>query len=314
MRPRLRLFLILLCPLLILLLFKDVWSLCWVRGRIQRLWPGTTLSAKRMTVWPACVALDHFVIIHKDAGRPEFRISGSKAGADFSLSRYFHTPLLYVRRADLNVEILDFNPWQLQDFSLHFLRHPRWPFLQASLRAGVLSYQDKEFKDISASFWVDSHQVLIHALKAAALGGQVVLRGRYDQGIFQAVISFQDIDLKKVMAFVGAGKAVDATGIFSGEVVVHIKGREILDIRGLLVSSGGGKFAVTDPALARQAVSAGQNENIVIENLKNYHYDIGKVELRNLAQDIQMDITLEGKTGRRSVEFVWHGKGLNEGS
>lgn len=141
----------------------------------------------------------------------------------------------------------------------------------------------------------------------------MTVRGSWQENFLSAVISFQDIDLKKVMALLGSDKAVEATGRFSGEVVVCAKGLEIVDVRGQLTSSDGGSFIITDPSLARQALSAGQNENIVIENLKNYHYDIGKVELRNSGQDIKMDIVLEGKTGQRSLELVWHGKGTNDG-
>ncbi|MFA5038568.1 MAG: YdbH domain-containing protein [Candidatus Omnitrophota bacterium] len=311
-KSRFRLFFILtILGIVVLVFVKDLWLLGWIKGGFGRLWPGAGFSAQEIRVWPTSFTVRDFSLIHKDSS---FNLSGPRASALFSFSPFFRQPLLYVKKADLLVDSVDSGPWQLRAFSLAAQRHSHWPFLQARMTLGSLRFQDKEFKNISASVWIGSHQLLIHEIRAQALGGDIRLKGSLQGDSFSAVIRFQGIDLKEVMDLVGGGKAVDATGVYSGEVILSWRDGNLLDLRGVLDSATGGRFIITDPALAREAISPGQNQNIVIENLKNYYYDIGKIELRNSGQDIKMDVVLQGGTGRRSLELTWHAKGQDDGS
>jgi len=51
---------------------------------------------------------------------------------------------------------------------------------------------------------------------------------------------------------------------------------------------------------------SGNGLNIVVENLKDYHYDIGSAKISNEGQNIKIDLLLEGQAGKRQFEVVWH--------
>jgi len=300
-----------------LFFFKDVLAARWISARIHRLVPDAQFRAQEVSVGLASIVLRDFSIVQKARGTlPGWELRGDAAVVRVSLWGLIGDPFLAVRQADIRLELVQFGPVIVRGVDLQAQKHPSWPYVGVRVNINAAAYQQKEVKDIVSFVLINKHVVLVERAEAGILGGHMrttgfieTPRGLSEPGIYSFVVHLKDVQLKDVMAFLGSAKKLDASGVFNGEAVVIWKAGRLHLLRGELNSISGGWLWIKDPSLLGQAVSDPGRQNIVIENLKNYYYDIGKVELRNLGQDIRMDVVLEGEAGRRSLELFWHREG-----
>jgi hypothetical protein len=297
--------------LVVILLFslKDRLAAWGIAVLVRRVMPEAQFSAREVNITWDVLTIRNFSIVEKARGDRNDRreVRGRFAEIRYSLMGLIAGPLSGIRQADIRCDLFVSGPIVLTGLKLTAHKHPSWPYLRVQGVVDSLAYQQKEVKDIAAFFFVDKKQILLHDCQADLLGGQAKMRGSIEMsgrsGSF--VLDLKDVQLKDVMALAGGEKSIDAGGIFKGEAVVRWQAGRLEFLRGELDSVSSGWFNVNDPAVLEQELR-GVAQNIVVENLKNYYYDIGKVELRNLGQDIRMDVILEGKAGRRILELFWH--------
>jgi len=284
---------------------------------MRRLVPDAAFAVRKVTVGPGSIVLKDFSVIQKaKPGRPRLEIRGSGIAVRVSPLGFFVDPLLGIKGADLRAEFIQWGAWTVRGFHLRAEQYHSWPYLRIQAELTKCSNGQKEVKDVSILMLADKKKILVNNIRAVVLGGYVhgsgfiaMSRRVLAPETSSVVLYLKDIHLEDVMSLLGGSKGMETSGIFTGQTVLIMQGNKLQMLRGELDSVSGGSFLIKDPSsLVGQGPGGRQDQNIVIENLKNYYYDIGKIELRNLGQDIRMDVILQGKAGRRDLELFWHGE------
>jgi len=282
---------------------------------MRRVMPGATFTVRKLTVGLGSVTIRDFSIIQEEhAGRPRLEVQGSGVVVRISPLGFFFDPFLVVKEADVRAEFIQWGEWTARGFHLQAVKHPFWPYLRIRAELKNCSSDKEVVKDVNILILINKSGILLNDLQAEALGGHLQASGFVTTGrrlsaleISSAVFHLKDIHLKDVMSLLGGSKGVETSGIFTGQAILVMQGLQLQTLRGELDSVSGGSFLIKDPSpLVEQGQGGGEDQNIVIENLKNYYYDIGKIELRNLGQDIRMEVVLQGDAGRRDLELFWH--------
>lgn len=305
----------LLVAFLVLFFLKDRLAARGLLSCMRRAIPGATFAFRKLTVGFGSVTIRDFSIVQKEqGGRPRLEAQGSGVVVRLSPLGFFFDPLLVVKEADVRLEFIQWGEWTARGFHLQAVTHPSWPYLRIRAELKSCSSDKKEVKDVSILMLMNKNGILVNDMQAEALGGHLKASGFVTTPrrllapeISSVVFYLKDIHLKDVMSLLGGSKGMDTSGVFTGKAILVMQGSQLQTLRGELDSVSGGSFVIKDPSpLVEQGQEGGGDQNIVIENLKNYYYDIGKIELRNLGQDIRMDVILQGKAGRRDLELFWH--------
>jgi hypothetical protein len=311
-------FIICVCCLLVaflaLLFLKDLLAARGLLSCMRRAIPGATFAFRKLTVGFGSVTIRDFSIVQKEQGdRPRLEAQGSGVVVRVSPLGFFFDPFLAVKEADVRLEFIQWGEWTARGFHFQAVKHPSWPYLRIRAELKNCSSDKKEVKDVSILMLMNRKGILINDMQAEALGGRLKASGFVTTPrrllapeISSVVFYLKDIHLKDVMSLLGGSKDMDTSGVFTGKAILVMQESQLQTLRGELDSVSGGSFVIKDSSILGQGQGGGEDQNIVIENLKNYYYDIGKIELRNLGQDIRMDVVLQGKAGRRDLELFWH--------
>jgi hypothetical protein len=103
-------------------------------------------------------------------------------------------------------------------------------------------------------------------------------------------------------------KEFSVSASFSGLVKLKTKGSGLEAIDGNFNAlSPGGMLTIKDSGyLENMARSSGQSLDILVESLKNYHYNSGVAKLSLERNNFIFDIFLEGETGKRNLKVTLH--------
>ena len=98
------------------------------------------------------------------------------------------------------------------------------------------------------------------------------------------------------------------TGRLNGDLVFENRGTEISILNGKLSNLGsGGMLIIKDTKfLENMARNTGQSTDLLVENFKNYHYNIGSIKLFLENNNLALDTALDGETGKRDINIVLH--------
>ena len=302
-----------LCFLLILslLIFKDRIALQSIRNILNKAMPGTVLNADKIVVWPSTLEVKEFDI-KKAASKSSkgAQLSGGSAVIRFSLLGLLGDPLFALNEAHIKTKELRYEDLAAQDLLIELFRNRRSRYLDSVLDVKALNYGDVKVGELKARFKFSRDFIIFDEINSLALGGKVFGTGsmffKEKLWILDLKAQLEGIDIVALLKAFGANKGIEASGVFSGDITVVLENGLIRDLKGELASAGGGQFIVTDTGLLDNNLKDMQGANIVVENLKNYHYDIGYVKIRNEGQDIRLDIVLQGQEGSRNLEVDWH--------
>lgn len=302
--------------LLLFLFTKDRVFLHALRGTSRRFLPQSELKVGSGHIGLGALALKDFSVTKKRKDLFDaLEIKGGDLTLRFSVLRILGDPLPALKEGHLSFEVLRYGVFSLDGFDLRCSRRPKKEELEAAFSFSSLRFREFEASDFQGRLSADAKTVVLEEVTGSALGGKVSASGSCDyqakEKRLAGVINLDAIEFRSLLALFGAGRGLDVSGVFSGKLVIQARGNDIEELAGRLDSANGGRFFITDPsAFADNRLKLSKEANIVIENLKNYHYDIGKIEIRNYGQDIKMDIFLEGETGKRQLEVFWHREGV----
>jgi hypothetical protein len=279
MRNKRAAFLVLALLVVSFIFFKD--SLAWwlLQKNLKKSFPGSVSSVRKLVVWPVFFEIKGFELKSAPFSSPDFSIQDANADIKFSISRSFKG-------------------------------------LACRLWVKSANYNDIKIKDIDGVFWISPSRISLQGIRARAFGGDIFITGRIDLMALgpnlELKASLRNIDIRELMQALGMEKRIDSSGLFSGDIRLAWQGGVLKVLDGKLNSVTSGKFIILDTSLVDKSMAVKSAANIVVENLKNYYYDIGYIDLSNVGQDIKMIIQLEGQGGSRHLEIVWHGGSYEE--
>ena len=107
----------------------------------------------------------------------------------------------------------------------------------------------------------------------------------------------KDFDLRQKM---------EMTGTLDGELEVGGRGTESAVLGGdFKMGSPGGKLIIKDRRLLANIVQKAFLDTAV-ENLQDYHYNAGGLQLSMEEKNLVADVNLDGKQGKRAFKIVYH--------
>ena len=292
--------------------FKEKIALYAVNKILNKYAPGSVFYTKEFSLWPGYVRLQNFGIKNiKNRRSPALSFNGQKALFKFSLFSLLKGDLSVIDKAEVVIPSLSYDVLGLEDIRIAFSKDKETRLLTSPLDIRRLTYKKAVSKAIKGRFRMGPKTLYFDDIVIPIFGGivrcsgSVLLIGEATP-VVDIVLQLEHIDLSDVMKFLEAQKRVQATGAYSGKIQILIKGAEIMKIGGELKSEGGGRCTIVDDAIVERNALSGNGLNIVVENLKDYHYDIGSAKINNKGQNITIDLLLESQAGKRHFEIIWH--------
>ena len=308
MKSRLAWVVVLFFIITAILSFKEKIVLYAINKTLNKYEPGSVFYTKEFSLWPGYVRLQNFSIKY---GSPELNLTGKNVLFKFSLFSLFKGDLSAIDKAEAEISSLSYDVLDLEDIRIAFSKDKETRLLNSPLNIKRMTYKKAVSNGIKGRFRMDSKTLYFDDIAIpifsgiARCSGSVILMGE-TAPMVDIALQLEHIDLSEVMKFLEAEKRVEATGTYSGNIQIIIKGAEIMKIGGELKSEGGGRCTIVDDPTVERNLLSGNGLNIVVENLKDYHYDIGSAKISNKGQNITIDLLLEGQAGKRQFDIIWH--------
>jgi hypothetical protein len=283
--------------------FKEKMALYAVNKALNKYAPGSVFYTKEFSLWPGYVRLKNFGIKNIKNVSGALSFNGQKALFRFSL--------FSLNKADVVISSLSYDELGLEDMRIAFSKDKETRLFSSPLDIRRMTYKKAVSKDITGRFRMDPKTLYFDDIVIPIFSGIVRCSGSVPI-IGEAIpvvdleLQLEHVDLSDVIEFLEAEKRLQATGAYSGKMNILITGAEITRIEGDLRSEGGGQCTIVNDSPVKRNLLSGNGLNIVVENLKDYHYDIGSAKISNDGQDIKIDFLLEGQAGKRHFEIIWH--------
>ncbi len=293
------------------LLVKERLAL-WVLDRyIQRAYPQGQVVVKGLDLGPrraAAAAIAFKLPVGAQqvwSGRVEdLRIS-------FDPWQAFVAPQRVLRSAEAALDRLSGPGFLLEGGVVRAGRLPGEEPLRLSVTCDRVSVYEKEISDITGRAVFSAQRLSGVDLNGTFLGGSVTVTG--DASL--AASSFDakgevfvaGLDVAQLIQALKLGERLDATGLYGGRLDVVFQDGLCRVLSGTIKNGSGGRLYVADVSLLKGAGVGQQAGNIVVENLKNYHYDRGEIVFSQEGRNVKLDFMLEGPAGSRQLEVVLHG-------
>lgn len=291
--------------------FKEKIALYAVNHALNKYAPGSVFYAKEFSLWPGYVRLQNFGIKNIKNAPGALSFNGQKALFRFSLFSLLKGDLSAIDKADASISSLSYDELGLEGIRIAFSKDNQTRLLSSPLDIRRMTYKKAASKEITGRFRMDAKTLYFDDITIPIFSGIVRCSGSVPiigeaMPAAELELQLEHVDLSDVMKFLEAEKRVQATGAYSGKMHIITTGAEITKIEGGLKSEGGGQCTIIDDSPVKRNLLSGNGLNIVVENLKDYHYDIGNAKISNDGQDIKVDLLLEGQAGKRHFEIVWH--------
>lgn len=282
-----------------------------IKNSFKKIFPTSRVSLKSVNVMPLSLDVRQLEIQSGARAPMDFDLKKINIHLRFSFMRFFFDKFFGINNGRLTLETGTCAGGEFEKFSLLLSRSDFFKSMDLLGTLENVSFQKIKAKNITwkARLWRDKaliRQVDIDIFGGHAQGSGHVLFDKTGWALSLALV-FKEIDIADLIKALGAEERLKVTGIYTGPVRLIIRNGQIKELTGNLDSRGKGEMIIKDTSLLGQNTIQKEAANIVVENLKNYYYDIGNIKIRNMGQDIKIDISLKGQTGERNLGVVWHG-------
>lgn len=174
-----------------------------------------------------------------------------------------------------------------------------------------IKYNKLNISDIKSQVMLSGKELFLENVRAKAyegdIGGSVKLKLDHDFS-YDAVLSITDVDIARVIDDFDLKEKFEMTGRLSGDSAFKGKGPSIEILNGTLSSLGsGGMLIIKDTRfLENMARDTNQSLDLLVENFRDYHYNIGTIKLSLDNGNLILEIALDGEKGKRTINIVLH--------
>lgn len=299
---------------------KETLLLIYLKKKIETAWPGSSFRLRQLRVTPSSLIVRDLDLLLKKKKKILLQLKGVQLEFNFTSLPFLMRRQLTagISRAVGLIERMDGQNLNLTGVSWDFKRvEGPEPFLCGMIGIGETGYEKIRFFNAMGFLTLREKDMALRDLLLDFFGGQAMLNGRaYLTGRegwgASGQISLRKVHVSELLDILGVKERVDLRGVYSGEIMVHLENNRIIELTGKLSSSGGGDLIVKEKSFVENGFGRKQGLNILVDNLREFHYDIGSIELRNNEQNIELDVHLEGAGGTRNLVVAWHGEESDE--
>ena len=204
------------------------------------------------------------------------------------------------------------------------IRDCRLQFFHSIFFYDVQIHRQKDFditaKEFSVGFnpWLMTVGVRLDKQKVffKPLTGQM-LNGLMDGDIsvtiekepeYTARFNFYNLDLADIVNAFNLNERAQIHGLLNGNLVLNGRGKNLKILSGHFSCQGqGGDVIIKDTqSLKRFATQSNQPADLLMESLKNYHYNAGDINLSMDQGTAVLEINLNGEAGKRNFQIRFH--------
>jgi hypothetical protein len=212
-----------------------------------------------------------------------------------------------INYADLELDSLDSFGIIIENANLKAAQIPAI----GTLNIAKVKYDKAVINQIKANVRLEGSSLTFDTFSARIFDGEV--RGNLSfkldkEGVYRADLEFIGLDPEAFVKDFKLEEKFNLSGKISGAVKLAGRGPDIKIIAGNLKASPlGGMLTITDTGyLEKLARDSGESLNILVESLKNYHYNNGRLNLSLEQGNLIFDAALEGEAGKRNLIVVLH--------
>ncbi|MFH0876929.1 MAG: YdbH domain-containing protein [Candidatus Omnitrophota bacterium] len=288
--------------------FREKLLIHLLRKTVSRVFPDATFRVDRILL--GVDALEFKNVALKNTSPPAFTVSSGRLWLKFSPSHLLSNRFLAVRQAFCSIAKVGIPNLTLERVTMNLMPPADSVTRMGMIKVGILSANDIRMTDLRIPFTWTKEGLHFTGRDVAFLGGKISGGAEvfFDQQppAVSLAVTVGGVDLGEMIRVLKLEKRFQATGAFDGELHFVVKNGRLEDFGGSLRSLQGGRFVLTDNSFKSQELLKFKGSNILVENLENYHYDIGSIAITSEGQDIGLDIKLEGKAGARNFQIFWH--------
>lgn len=190
-------------------------------------------------------------------------------------------------------------------------------FGQGAFLIGQLKYDKLSVNGIKGNIKLQGTELSLSGLKAKVLNGDIegelyLKIGKEAQ--YSINLKCTGLDTEKFVQDFEFGKKFNMTGMISGDIKLKGKGAAIEVLGGnFLAHPSGGTLVIIDKKfLENIALSTHQPVDLLVESFKDYHYNMGIMNLSLENNNVMLSISLDGETGKRNLNVVLHDFGVKK--
>ncbi len=208
---------------------------------------------------------------------------------------------------DIKIDALGIQGLNLSNLSLQAAQGSS----QGSFRIDRMKYNKLTISEIKSQARLSGKELSLSGASAQALDGNIAgsLKLKIDKNAsYGAVLKFTNLDIARFIDDFQLQEKFEMTGRLSGNLTLQGKNAEIEILNGEFSTlESGGMLIVKDTKfLENMARNTNQSLDLLVENFKNYHYNIGIIKLSLDNNNLMLGAALDGETGKRNINIVLH--------
>jgi hypothetical protein len=209
---------------------------------------------------------------------------------------------------DIKIDALGIQGFNLSNFSLKAAQGSSEGYFGIS----QMKYDKLNISAIKSAVRLLGKELFLDGVSACALDGDIGgnLKFRIALDIdYGADLKFTNLDIARFINDFDLKEKFEMTGRLGGDLTLKGKGTDIEILNGRLSSlESGGMLMIKDTKfLENMARNINQSLDLLVENFKNYHYNIATIKLFLDKSNLIIDAALDGETGKRNLNIVLHG-------
>ena len=179
------------------------------------------------------------------------------------------------------------------------------------LSIGKLQYHKFKIENVTGRTKMEGTALVLDEISGQILNGLVQggVAVKIDKSpLYLADLKFIDVDLARFVEDFDLKEKMQMAGLLTGEFKINGHGVTLKILNGnFATGSSGGVLTVKDASfLQKMARNTNQPLNIVVDSLKDYHYNTGGVKLHLDQGNLVLDMALQGEAGKRKITITLH--------
>ena len=235
----------------------------------------------------------------------DFNKNDIKVKANVSLQ--LNIPAKTIDYIKLNVSSLSTSLFQIEGITLNAEQAKD----NGEFYIKAINYNKLKIGDVVGKSELKDKLLRISPLSVSFLKGNV--KGEFSITLdrdmnYSLTLNSQGLEIKRLVDDMEFNEKFDMTGRMDGEFSLSGNLLGIKDIKGYFnTDANGGVLIIKDKTfLENVAKQSNQSLDIIVESFRNYNYNNGMIKLGMESGNLTMDMSLDGKAGKRSLTIILH--------
>jgi hypothetical protein len=176
---------------------------------------------------------------------------------------------------------------------------------------GHIAIVNKEFKDIRIPLKIRTNEVIFPQAKNALFGKDAYVRGifHFDGKKSYLDAEFKDISFNNIISIFSREDNANIEGTFDGNIIICWQDNRLIKLISNFRSKSGGFINIKKEASLGflKTYLDGPSYKALIDNLKNYEYNIGELSINNEEDVLSFKLSFSSeKMGKRNLTINLH--------